>query len=55
MRTLTELEMSVAAGGVDPIPSPFEPSDPCMTRPDPIWTSMILELMSPPRVNVPDR
>ena len=52
MRILNELEMSVAAGGVDPIP---EPSGQCMPKPDPIWTSMILELMSPPEVNVQER
>ena len=53
MRTLTELEMSVAAGVVDPIPIPYEP--PCMPKPDPIWTRMILELMYPRKVAITDR
>lgn len=53
MKTLTELEMSVAAGGVNPLPIPYEP--PCMPKPDPFWTAFILELMSPPEVNVPER
>ncbi len=52
MRILNELEMSIAAGGVDPIP---QPPGQCMPRPDPMWTSMILELMSPPEVNIPDQ
>lgn len=52
MRILNELEMTVAAGGVDPIP---EPPGQCMPKPDPIWTRMILELMSPPGVNFPER
>lgn len=53
MRNLTQTEMSVAAGGVDPIPVPFEP--PCMPEPDPFWTAFILELMSPDTENTPDQ
>lgn len=53
MRILNELEMSVAAGGVDPIPVPFEP--PCMPQPDPTWVRLIMELMVPQTVNIPDQ
>ena len=48
MRTLTETEMNVAAGGVMPIPEPIPGPRPTMPEPDPHWVHFILFELYPP-------
>ena len=45
MRTLTETEMDIAAGGVDPIPVPTPETLP---QPDPEWYFLVMPDLYPP-------